>query len=73
FFGATVTIQDEDAIEKTYCIVGVDEINLEKNHISWVSPLALSLLKGQVGDIVTFRTPKGLREIEILRIEYREI
>ena len=39
-FGATVTFRDEDDVEKTYTIVGVDEIDLDKRRISWVSPLA---------------------------------
>jgi len=73
FFSATVTIQDEDGEEKKYAIVGVDEINTEKGHISWISPLASALLKAEVGDIVTFKSPKGIREIEVLKIEYEEI
>lgn len=73
FFGATVTVQDEKGDEKTYAIVGVDEIDLSKNRISWVSPLAAALLKKQVGDVVTFRSPKGLRELEIVKIRYEAV
>ncbi|MBF0492245.1 MAG: transcription elongation factor GreB [Deltaproteobacteria bacterium] len=73
FFGATVTYQDEDGEEKTYSIVGVDEADISKKKISWVSPLTLSLLKARVGDVVTVRTPKGPKEVEIIRIEYKEI
>ncbi len=73
FFGATVTYQDEDGENKTYSIVGVDEADVSKKKISWVSPLTLSLLKAKVGDIVTVRTPKGPKEVEILKIEYKEI
>lgn len=72
-FGATVTVVDEDNIEKTYSIVGVDEADAHKGHISWVSPLGSSLLKKSVGDIATFKTPKGLREIEIVEIKYAKI
>lgn len=72
-FGATVTIRDEDDIEKTYSIVGVDETDLEKGYISWISPLASALFKNRVGDIVTFRTPKGVRDVEILSIVYRAL
>lgn len=73
FFGATVTMRDEEGEEKTYTIVGVDEINLAKNRISWVSPLALALLKKQVGDVVEFRSPKGVRELEIVGISYEPV
>jgi transcription elongation factor GreB len=70
FFGATVTVRDEDGEEKTYAIVGVDEIDLPRNRISWISPLAAALLKKQVGDVVEFRSPKGLRELEIIGVKY---
>ncbi len=73
FFGATVTIRDEDGGEKTYTIVGVDEIDLAKNRISWVSPLAASLLKRSIGDTVTFRSPKGPRELEIIDVRYEAV
>jgi transcription elongation GreA/GreB family factor len=65
-----VTLKDEDGGEKTYAIVGVDEIDLPKNRISWVSPLAMALLKKQVGDLVEFRSPKGPREFEIIDVRY---
>ncbi len=73
FFGATVKIKDEEGNLKKYSIVGVDEIDLEKNRISWVSPLATALLKSRVGDIASFRSPKGIRELEIIEIRYEEI
>lgn len=72
-FGATVTIRDEDDKEKTYTIVGVDEMNLEKGRISWVSPLANAIFKAKVGDVIMFKTPKGMKEIEIIEIRYIEI
>lgn len=72
-FGATVTIRDEDDVEKTYSIVGVDEIDVAKGKISWLSPLASSLMKAKEGDVVTFRFPKGVQEIEVVSIVYREI
>ncbi len=72
-FGATVKIADEDGNEKVYSIVGVDEIDIPKGKISWMSPLANALLKAREGDVVTFRSPKGVQEIEILEIQYREI
>ncbi len=73
FFGATVVIRDEEGIEKTYRIVGVDEMDIEKGKISWVSPLANALFKAQVDDVVLFKSPRGVREIEILEIRYEAL
>lgn len=70
FFGATVTVQDEEGDEKIYTIVGVDEIDLARSRISWRSPLARALQKSRVGDIVTFQSPNGPREVEVLTIVY---
>jgi transcription elongation factor GreB len=72
-FGATVTIRYEDDSEKTFTIVGIDEVDLAKGRISWVSPLARALLKAEEGDVVTFHSPKGQQEIEVLRILYVSI
>lgn len=72
-FGATVTIRDEDDREKTYSIVGIDETDVTQGRISWISPLANALFKARVGDIVTFRSPKGPQEIEIIALDYREL
>jgi len=71
-FGATVTIFDDD-VKKIYSIVGVDEINLDKGHISWKSPLAAALLNKSEGDLVVFNTPKGEREVEIISIAYQAL
>lgn len=72
-FGATVTVCDEDDKVKTYAIVGVDEADLSKGRISWIAPLATALMKAKEGDLVQFRSPKGLQEIEVVKIEYKEI
>lgn len=69
-FGATVTIIDEDEKKKTYTIVGVDEIDLDKGHISWKSPIASALLNKKEGDFATVHSPKGEREVEIIKIKY---
>lgn len=71
FFGATVTVCDINGCESTYCIVGVDEANVGGGMISWVSPLARTLLKLYVGDVAVLRTPVGVQELEILLVEYR--
>jgi len=72
-FGATVTVRDEEDHEKTYFIVGVDEVDAARGRISWVSPLGVALLKARVGDIVTVHSPQGPREIEIVGLKYQEI
>jgi transcription elongation factor GreB len=70
FFGATVTICDEQGVENTYQIVGVDETDSARRRISWVSPLARALLKSRAGDSVRFQSPSGWREVEVLAVEY---
>lgn len=72
-FGATVTIRYEDDTERTYTIVGVDELDIEKGRISWMSPLARALMKSREGDVVTFNSPKGMQELEIVKVEYLPI
>ncbi len=73
FFGATVTVCDENGCENTYSIVGVDEANVASGMISWVSPLARTLLKLREGEVATLRTPVGTQELEILSVSYREL
>ena len=70
FFGATVTICDEQGDDQTYQIVGIDETDLSRGRISWISPLARALLKAREGDQVRFQSPAGWREIEVVTIEY---
>lgn len=72
-FGATVTIEDEDGEERTYCIVGADEYNGAKGLVSWQSPIGKALMRKEVGDIATVTTPSGARELEIISIEYKPI
>jgi transcription elongation factor GreB len=71
FFGATVTYANGKGEERTVTIVGVDEVALEKGHVSWISPIARALLKAEEGDVVKMRTPAGVEEIEIVRVDYR--
>jgi transcription elongation factor GreB len=73
FFGATVTIADEDGNERTVSIVGIDELDPARGRVSWISPIAKALLKGTVGDVVTLRTPSGAEQIEIVDIRYEEL
>ena len=69
-FGAWVTLLTEEGTQKKYKIVGQDEIDPQRGHISWVSPVGKALLNAQVGDVVTVQTPKGAEDFEILKIEY---
>ena len=73
FFGATVTVCDANDCESTYCIVGVDEADVAAGRISWVSPLARSLLKLREGDVAMLRTPAGINELEVTCIVYCEL
>jgi transcription elongation factor GreB len=70
FFGATVTVCDANGCENTYSIVGVDEADVAGGRISWVSPLARTLLKLSEGDIATLRTPTGVNELEVVNVMY---
>jgi transcription elongation factor GreB len=74
FFGATVTyaaLEGKDAGKETrITIVGVDEVDLEKGYVSWVSPIAKALIKAKLGDCVKIQTPTGPSEIEILEVQY---
>lgn len=74
-FGATVKLLDDDDNEKTYSIVGVDEVDVNKGRISWLSPLGSSLVnaKAKVGDYVTYKTPKGDLGVEVVEITYKAI
>ncbi|MGQ9367139.1 transcription elongation factor GreB [Azospirillum sp. A39] len=70
FFGATVTYARESGEENTITIVGIDEADLDKGQVSWISPIARALLKAQEGDEVTLRTPAGTESIEVVAIRY---
>ncbi len=71
FFGAYVTIEDDDGGEKTYRIVGADESDMAKGFISIDSPVARALLGKREGDEVTIRVPKGEVVYTILGVVYR--
>ena len=70
FFGATVTTANVRNEERTVRIVGVDEVDLAKGHVSWISPIAKALLKAEEGDVVKMRTPNGVEELEIVKVRY---
>jgi transcription elongation factor GreB len=70
FFGAYVDVEDEDGAQASYRIVGEDEIDLDRGHISWRSPLGRVLLKRRAGDTVLLRRPSGEVELTIVRVRY---
>jgi transcription elongation factor GreB len=72
-FGATITFQNEEGLKKTISIVGIDESEPARGKISWISPLAKVFLNHEVGEVVSFKSPKGEEELEILSIIYKEI
>jgi transcription elongation factor GreB len=70
FFGATVTYADTRGAERTVTIVGIDEVDLDRGQVSWISPIARALIKAQEGDVVELRTPAGPERIEVVEISY---
>jgi transcription elongation factor GreB len=67
-FGTTVTVQEASGTRTQYRIVGVDETDLDRNWVSWLSPIARALMNARVGDRVKFKAPRGTRELEIVAI-----
>ena len=72
FFGASVLYSDIDGNETRIRIVGVDEVDLDKGYVSWISPIAKALIKAKIGDTVKIQTPVGAKEIDILEVDYKE-
>ena len=72
FFGATVTYKDGVG-QHVVSIVGIDEVDLDRGHISWRSPLANALMKASPGDHVNLRAPAKTERLEIMDVEYAPI
>lgn len=72
FFGARVTYLDdaEAGGERTITILGIDEADSHESQVSWISPVARALLKARVGDEVQLPTPSGVRNLEIVDVQY---
>lgn len=70
FFGATVTYVEEGGAERTVTILGIDEAVSARGEVSWVSPIARTLLKARQGDVLTLLTPTGALEIEVIEVRY---
>ena len=72
FFGAWVTVKDEGGVEIKYRIVGADELDPAKGHISVDSPMACALLKRAPGDEVRLLTPEGEVRYLITEVRYAD-
>lgn len=74
YFGATVTYVREDAkgneVEVTVHLVGIDEADMGKGKINWLSPVGKAIQKAEEGDVVHVRTDDGVEDIEIVTIKY---
>lgn len=70
YFGAFVTIEDEEGEEVEYRIVGPDEFNIDDGKLSMDSPLGKAMLGKRVGDEIRFSSPKGVRVLYISKIRY---
>jgi transcription elongation factor GreB len=70
FFGATVTYVEAEGTERTITIMGIDEADSLQGQVSWVSPIARTLLKSRVGDELKLVTPTGVLDIEVLDVHY---
>jgi transcription elongation factor GreB len=73
FFGATVRYANAAGAERVVSIVGTDEVDLNRNHISWVSPLGCALLKSAAGDRVLLQAPAGAEYLTVLEVRYERI
>ena len=73
FFGATVRYANAEGIERVVSVVGADEVDLDHDHISWVSPLARALMKKGPGERVLLHAPGGKEQLQILEVRYQRI
>lgn len=73
FFGATVHYVNGAGVEQVVSVVGADEVDLNRRHISWLSPLARALMRSAPGDRVTLHAPGGSENLQILEVRYQGI
>ncbi len=73
YFGATVHYANAAGVERVVSIVGTDEVDLNRNHISWVSPLGRALMKSAAGDTVVLHAPGGTEYLTVLEVRYERI
>ena len=72
-FGCTVTVETEEGEEKVFSIVGADEFDPGRGYVSWISPIGRALLGKSEGDLVSFATPGGQSELQIVKVEYKAL
>jgi transcription elongation factor GreB len=73
FFGATVRYADAAGTERVVSIVGTDEVDLDRGHVSWVSPLGRALMKAAADDRVALQAPGGTEYLTVLEVSYERI
>ena len=69
-FGATVTVRNAGGEVSQYRIVGVDETDVDRGRVSWLSPIAKALLNARLGEKVRFKFPSGEEQLEIVRVSF---
>src|SRR6201981_2836212 len=73
FFGATVRYENAAGAERVVSIVGADEVDLNRNHISWLSPLGRALMRWEACDSVVLQAPGGTEDLTVLEVRYERI
>ena len=73
FFGATVRFATAAGTEREVSIVGQDEVDLDRNHISWKSPLARALMKSGPGDWVVLHAPGSTERLQLIEVRYERL
>jgi transcription elongation factor GreB len=73
YFGATVLYSNAAGVEREVSIVGADEVDLERNHVSWVSPVGRALMRSGEGDSVVLEAPGGKELLTVLEVRYERI
>lgn len=71
FFGAWVTVEDEDGDEQSYRLVGADEFDLNRGYLSINAPLARALIGKHLDDEVSVKTPEGWKTLFVTGIRYQ--
>ena len=72
-FGATVLVRRRNGDEDSYRIVGLDEMDLDRGWVSWISPIAKALMNARTGQRVRFKFPSGEEQLEIVKVEYENL
>ena len=73
YFGATVRYANAAGVEREVSIVGTDEVDLDRNHVSWVAPLGRALMQSAEGDSVVLEAPGGKERLTVLEVRYDRI